>query len=123
MNGGSKADVRLDFEHRVTKLEADAIAIDKALLLQRTETDRRLGELNGEAGRLRAIQQNYTSADSFNALDARVKILEGTQFRLAGQAENRVDNKLQGNFNWTQIVAWVSVAVLLLIELRNRGVI
>lgn len=115
--------MRKHFERRITKLETESKADAQALKLQHIEYDRRLTELNGEAGRIRAIQEKFTTVEATNALDARVKILEGTQFRLAGQAENRTESKSQANFNWQQTIAIGGIVVLALIDLHSRGII
>ena len=114
---------RIEAERRISVLEVEQANGAAALKLQRTETDRRLTELNGEAGRIRAIQEQFTSEDRFDALDARVKILEGTQFRLAGQAENRTENKSQSNWTWQQVFTVGGIVVVAAIELHARGVI
>jgi hypothetical protein len=110
-------------EHRLTKLEVKHGATVRAIKKQEKETDRRLGDLNHENARIQEFQSKVPSDDAFSALDERVKILEGTQFRLAGQAENRTESKSQANFNWNQAAQWAAVALLALVELRARGII
>jgi len=93
-----------EIEHRLTQLETDSRALAKALELQRKETDRRLSELNGEAGRLRQIQERFTTAEKTDALDARVKILEGAQYAYAGRRETQTETTTQTNWDRSIVI-------------------
>ena len=110
-------------EHRLTELEVKVAERQKAVRLQRGETDRRLNELNHENARIRAFQQEVPSTDAFAALDDRVKLLESRQAEYAGRRETQTEAKGQSNFNWSQLAAWVAVAILAYAELHAKGIL
>jgi hypothetical protein len=64
-------------------------ALEKALLLQAGEYERRLGLLNGEADRLRRMQETYVSRELYEShhgiLEEKVSKLESFRDNLSGR--------------------------------------
>jgi hypothetical protein len=68
-----------DKVHHYDLLEEMILSRDKQLLIQATEYERRLTALNGEAGKLHAMQEQYISREVFertvNSLQDKIYIL------------------------------------------------
>lgn len=63
-------------------------AMEKALLLQAKEYERRLSDLNGEAGRLRDMQATYVPREVFDTvvkdMEKRIEILTAVNLKTEG---------------------------------------
>ncbi len=84
----------------------------QALRLQRSETDRRLKELNNEAGRLQVLAATNVSADTWTGFHSSYEI---TQERYAARfaAIERFQNKILGAIG---IVAIIIPALTILLS-------
>ena len=74
---------------RLARLEEQVRASAFALELQTTEFHRRLDELNGEAGRLKSMQANYISRETYESkheeLGRRVGLMETFKANMEGR--------------------------------------
>jgi hypothetical protein len=63
-------------------------SVDKALKLQAKEYERRLNDLNGEAGRLRSMQQTYMPREVFETvmrdMENRIEVLMAFKLKTEG---------------------------------------
>lgn len=92
---------------RITRLETLIEQQDRALELQHREYERRLDDLNGEAARLRQMQETYVPQGEYEIAHQRLKqdVIDNTEFR----------NNLQGQMVATSAV--VSAVFILLFKL------
>lgn len=92
----------------------------QALVLQRTETNRRLHDLNNEAGRLQAAVSANVSADTWNAfVDAYGKDLETEDGRF--KAVERFQNKLLGAMALAVIIVPILTGVLVWVLTKHTS--
>jgi hypothetical protein len=95
-------------EEQVAGLRRELALRDEQLILQAKEYERRLEGLNGEAGRLRNMQQEYISREVFDR--------EITSVRLRLSQSEAALIKAEGRHQLTQYVPWIIAAAAIVFD-------
>lgn len=91
-------------------------SIAKALKLQAKEYKRRLKDLNGEAGRLREMQERYVPREVH---DRTVQAMDEKYAARFKEQENKIADlndyktKQEGRSSWLQYIPWILAAISL----------
>lgn len=95
-------------EEEIAGIRREIDLKDKQLVLQAREYERRLEGLNGEAGRLRNMQQEYISREVFDR--------EVTSIRLRLTQVEAAMIKADGRHQLTQYVPWIIAAAAIAVD-------
>jgi len=93
-------------------------AVAKALKLQAREYKRRLKDLNGEARRLREMQERYIPREVFDRTVDSINEKNSASIR---EIQNKINllndykTKQEGRNSWLQYVPWIIAAISLVI--------
>ena len=111
----ARVEVIIDKDYRNIQQEInirqESVAL--ALKLQTVEVERRLSELNGEAGRLKSMQTTYLTRDKFEDFEKRISI---DMIEIA-----KVKGQLKGTIIF--ISALVSMVTVLIIPFLQRIIV
>jgi prefoldin subunit 5 len=93
-------------EEQITSIRRELALKDAELIKQATEYERRLEGLNGEAGRLRSMQQEYIPREIFD------RTLDSLRTRIASIEAALI--KAEGRHQLLQYIPWLLTVISLI---------